>query len=220
MVLFERVCNECSCGTCYDLFARGDRVPWRSGPEKGKFINARHGEARINRKCKLFGEKFSGYIYMTKNEILARENVKKMEWEMEYANQKQMIPILQKRKELEDQLEAEAVKAVKETKTQLIDVEAQLKQLVDAKEKEEAIYDTKRQHWMDLVVYYGGILNDGEGNMHHADPQNTQKAIQHNKTIYTKCRPFNFSKDKEVKELETRREILNETITKYTKRNE
>jgi hypothetical protein len=67
MGLFERVSAECTCGKCYTLFGRNDRVPWRS-QGNGKYINAKHGQVTVAMHCKLFRASMSGYIYLTRAE--------------------------------------------------------------------------------------------------------------------------------------------------------
>lgn len=60
--LHYTIINECTCGKCYNLFARNDRVPWRRLQEN-QFVNPRHGIINIEPTCPVASCDCGGYIY-------------------------------------------------------------------------------------------------------------------------------------------------------------
>lgn len=60
--LHRVILHECTCGKCYNLFARNDRAPWRR-LEGNTFVNARHGKIIVDSSCPVSNCDLSGFIY-------------------------------------------------------------------------------------------------------------------------------------------------------------
>jgi hypothetical protein len=68
--LYDFVTENCSCGTCYTMLARNDRVPWRKTKGSPTFTNAKHGTWTVQ-NCPVNNYEGIGYIYISATQVEA-----------------------------------------------------------------------------------------------------------------------------------------------------
>merc|ERR1712007_195512 len=70
--LFKAVIENCTCGTCYENFARPDTIPWRKLKDR-TYFNARHGSVIIPETCEFNNIKHAaGHIQISTQELAMR----------------------------------------------------------------------------------------------------------------------------------------------------
>jgi hypothetical protein len=63
----EFVTTSCSCGNCYNLFARTDKIPWRRFDNSNIFVNSKHGFITVY-NCPVNQYEGLGFLQISKKE--------------------------------------------------------------------------------------------------------------------------------------------------------
>jgi hypothetical protein len=107
--LYKLIIENCSCGKCYDILARPDRVPWRAKIEPTKsfrkhhvtFLNAKHGGYNPQSYCAINDavnpeSPPHGWIYQEENLSLNKEKARLMKIKAELEEKRLNVEIAEK----------------------------------------------------------------------------------------------------------------------------